>query len=216
MTNMIDNRLKSLTKYVVKNDSIIDIGCDHALLDIYLIKNKIANNIIVSDISNNALKQGINNIKKYNLENYINTRCGNGLEVLNEEDNINTIIISGMGTNTILNILNNKYLNKINKLIIQSNKDYYLLRKEVNKLGFIIDKEEVILVNNKLYINIVFIRGNKNYTIEELKYGTKNMINKEIYINYLLKKYNKIINSTTDNKQKDLLKKEINYLENIK
>ncbi len=216
MTNMIDNRLKSLTKYVDKNDSIIDIGCDHALLDIYLIKNKIANNIIVSDISNNALKQGINNIKKYNLENYINTRCGNGLEVLNEEDNINTIIISGMGTNTILNILNNKYLNKINKLIIQSNKDYYLLRKEVNKLGFIIDKEEVILVNNKLYINIVFIRGNKNYTIEELKYGTKNMINKEIYINYLLKKYNKIINSTTDNKQKDLLKKEINYLENIK
>ena len=216
MTNMIDNRLKSLTKYVDKNDSIIDIGCDHALLDIYLIKNKIANNIIVSDISNNALKQGINNIKKYNLENYINTRCGNGLEVLNEEDNINTIIISGMGTNTILNILNNKYLNKINKLIIQSNKDYYLLRKEVNKLGFIIDKEEVILVNNKLYINIVFIRGNKKYTIEELKYGTKNMINKEIYINYLLKKYNKIINSTTDNKQKDLLKKEINYLENIK
>lgn len=215
MTNMIDNRLKSLTKYVDKNDSIIDIGCDHALLDIYLIKNKIANNIIVSDISNNALKQGINNIKKYNLENYINTRCGNGLEVLNEEDNINTIIISGMGTNTILNILNNKYLNKINKLIIQSNKDYYLLRKEVNKLGFIIDKEEVILVNNKLYINIVFIRGNKNYTIEELKYGTKNMINKEIYINYLLKKYNIIINSTTDNKQKDLLKKEINYLENI-
>ena len=216
MTNMIDNRLKSLTKYVDKNDYIIDIGCDHALLDIYLIKNKIANNIIVSDISNNALKQGINNIKKYNLENYINTRCGNGLEVLNDEDNINTIIISGMGTNTILNILNNKYLNKINKLIIQSNKDYYLLRKEVNKLGFIIDKEEVILVNNKLYINIVFIRGNKNYTIEELKYGTKNMINKEIYINYLLKKYNKIINSTTDNKQKDLLKKEINYLENIK
>ena len=77
MTNMIDNRLKSLTKYVDKNDYIIDIGCDHALLDIYLVKNKIANNIIVSDISNNALKQGINNIKKYNLENYINTRCGN-------------------------------------------------------------------------------------------------------------------------------------------
>lgn len=215
MTNMIDNRLKSLTKYVDKNDYIIDIGCDHALLDIYLVKNKIANNIIVSDISNNALKQGINNIKKYNLENYINTRCGNGLEVLNEEDNINTIIISGMGTNTILNILNNKYLSKINKLIIQSNKDYYLLRKEVIKLGFIIDKEEVILVNNKLYINIVFIRGNKKYTIEELKYGTKNMINRKVYYEYLIKKYKNILNKITNKEKEKELLNEINVLNNL-
>lgn len=212
---MIDERLKSLTKYVNRNDKIIDIGCDHALLDIYLVKNNIVHKIIVSDVSKNALMQGINNINKYNLSDKIYARCGSGLEVLNSNDDIDTVIISGMGSNTIIDILNNKYLNKINKLIIQSNKDYYLLRKEIIKLGFIIDKEEVILVNNKLYINIVFIRGNKNYTIEELKYGTKNMINKEIYINYLLKKYNIIINSTTDNKQKDLLKKEINYLENI-
>ena len=215
MTNMIDNRLKSLTKYVDKKDYIIDIGCDHALLDIYLVKNKIANNIIVSDISNNALKQGINNIKKYNLENYINTRCGNGLEVLNEEDNINTIIISGMGTNTILNILNNKYLSKINKLIIQSNKDYYLLRKEVIKLGFIIDKEEVILVNNKLYINIVFIRGTKKYNIEELKYGTKNMINRKVYYEYLIKKYKNILNKITNKEKEKELLNEINVLNNL-
>ena len=215
MTNMIDNRLKSLTKYVDKNDSIIDIGCDHALLDIYLVKNKIANNIIVSDISNNALKQGINNIKKYNLENYINTRCGNGLEVLNNKDNINTIIISGMGTNTILNILNNKYLSKINKLIIQSNKDYYLLRKEVIKLGFIIDKEEVILVNNKLYINIVFIRGTKKYNIEELKYGTKNMINRKVYYEYLIKKYKNILNKITNKEKEKELLNEINVLNNL-
>ena len=123
---MIDERLKSLVKYISKNDSVIDIGCDHALLDIYLIQNNIIDSVIVSDISSNALKQGINNIKKYNLDSRIDARCGNGLEVLNDKDNINTVIISGMGTNTILNILNNQYLNKINKLIIQSNKDYYL------------------------------------------------------------------------------------------
>ena len=157
---MISNRLKSLVKYINKNDKIIDIGCDHALLDIYLIKNKYINNIIVSDISSNALKQGIKNIKKYNLDNYIETRLGNGLNVLNNIDYINTIIISGMGTYTILDILNNKYLENINKLIIQSNKDYDILREKVCNLGFIIDKEEVILDNNKIYINIVFISLN--------------------------------------------------------
>lgn len=213
---MIDERLKSLVKYISKNDRVIDIGCDHALLDIYLIQNNIIDSVIVSDISSNALKQGINNIKKYNLDSRIDARCGNGLEVLNDKDNINTVIISGMGTNTILNILNNQYLNKINKLIIQSNKDYYLLRSEVTKLGFIISNEEVIVVNNKLYINIIFVRGNKNYTIDELKYGTRNMINKEIYYKYLIDKYNKILNCINDNTTKDEIRNEILLIESYK
>lgn len=213
---MIDERLKSLVKYVDKKDNIIDVGCDHALLDIYLVQNNITDSVIVSDISNNALQQGINNIKKYNLDDRIDVRCGNGLEVLNNEDDVNTIIISGMGTNTILDILNNNYLSKVNKLIIQSNKDYYLLRSEVNKLGFIISNEEVIVVNNKLYINIIFVRGNKKYSLNELKYGTKDMLNKEIYYKYLIDKYNKILNCINDNATKDEIRKEILLIESYK
>ncbi len=208
---MISNRLKSLVKYINKTDKIIDIGCDHALLDIYLIKNKYINNIIVSDISSNALKQGIKNIKKYNLDNYIETRLGNGLNVLNNNDYIDTIIISGMGTYTILDILNNKYLENINKLIIQSNKDYDILREEVCNLGFNIDKEEVILDKDKIYINIVFIKGKSKLSKEEIIYGTKDMINKEIYYKYLLDKYNKIYLLSKDIK----LKEKIDYIEKM-
>lgn len=212
MNNMITSRLKSLTKYINKNDKIIDIGCDHALLDIYLIKNKIVDKVIVSDISNNALNQGIENIKKYNLENNIDTRCGNGLEVLNELDKIDTIIISGMGTHTILDILNNDYLKNIKKLIIQSNNDYELLRRSVVELGFIISNEETI-VDSKLYINIIFERGKKEYTEEEYKYGLKSMLNKEIYYKHLINKYNKIIDNIKDKNQQELLNKEIKFLE---
>ena len=154
---MISSRLKSLVKYVKKNDKVIDIGCDHALLDIYLVKNNIVNDIIVSDVSLNALEQGKENIKKYNVSDKIDARCGNGLEVLKETDNVDTVIISGMGTNTILEILNNDYSYNVKKLIIQSNNDYYELRRDINKLGFIIHQEEVIEDNDKIYINIVTI-----------------------------------------------------------
>ena len=41
MINMISNRLQSLVKYINKEDKIIDIGCDHALLDIYLSKKNV-------------------------------------------------------------------------------------------------------------------------------------------------------------------------------
>ena len=215
MINMIDDRLKSLIKYIDSKDLLIDIGCDHALIDIYLIKNNILNNIIISDISINALNQGILNIKKNKLDNKIDARCGNGLEVLNEFDNIDTILISGMGTNTILKILDNKCLNRINKLIIQSNKDYYLLRKEVIKLGFMISNEEVIVSNNKMYINIVFVRGNKKYTDIELKYGISNMKNKKIYYEYLINKYQNILLSIQDKDKYTELQNEINILKEL-
>ena len=210
MINMIDNRLKSLVKYIDSTDKVIDIGCDHALLDIYLIKNNILNNIIVSDISSNALNQGIKNIKKYNLESFIDTRLGNGLEVLNSSDNIDTIIISGMGTNTILDILNNSYFKNINKLIIQSNKDYYTLRKYLTNNGFYISNEEAVFVNDKVYLNIVFIRGNKEYNEYELKFGT-NMLNKEKYYKYLIDKKVSIKNKVTDINKINELDNEIEY-----
>ena len=211
----ISDRLSSLAKYIEKDDIIADIGCDHALLDVYLIKENIKDNIIISDISSNALEQGINNIKKYKLDNFIDVRCGNGLEVLNDNDVVNTIIISGMGTNTILKILSNKYIDKLNKLIIQSNRDYYELRKGICAKGFYIKKEEVITDNNKIYINIVFIRGKKQHNNNELKYGTKDMINKKIYYNHLINKYEKILENTINKKLKQELIKEINYLKKL-
>jgi len=211
---MISNRLKSLTKYIDSTDKIIDIGCDHALLDIYLIKNNIVDNIMVSDVSENALEQGIENINKYNLNDYIEARCGNGLEVLDSNDIINTVIISGMGTNTILNILNNKYLNNINKLVIQSNKDYDLLRKGIVELGFKISAEEVVLDNNKLYLNIVFIRGKECYSDIEIKYGTNKLINKKLYYEYKINKYEKIIDKVNDD-IKIKLTNEINILNTL-
>ena len=209
--NNLSDRLKSLTKYINKTDKVIDIGCDHALLDIYLVKNNIVDNIIVSDVSSNALKQGINNINKYNLTNKIDARCGNGLEVLNDSDIVNTVIISGMGSNTILKILSNKYIKNINKLVIQSNKDYELLRRNIVSLGFIIDKEEVVEDNGKLYINIIFIKGNKEYSDTIYKYGLSSMVNKEIYYNYLIDKYNKILSNVID----ESIVKEVEILNSI-
>lgn len=214
MINMISNRLKSLVKYVNKADKVIDIGCDHALLDVFLVKNDVVSSVIVSDVSSNALRQGISNIKKYNLENNIDARVGNGMDVLESTDNVDTIIISGMGTNTILEILNNRYLSNIKKMIIQSNKDYYELRRSVVKLGFVISSEEVIEDNNKLYINIVFVRGIKDYSVEELKYGTDNMINKNLYYESLIEKNTRILNSITDEKLGNTLKAEIRFLKN--
>ncbi len=176
---MISARLKSLAKYIDIQDKIIDIGCDHALLDIYLVKNKIIDSLIVSDVHCGALRAGIENIKKNRLSKKINTRLGSGLDVLTYEDDIDTILISGMGTSTIISILNNPYLKRINKLILQSNNDHFELRSKLTAMGFYIESEEYLVDNKKNYINIVFKKGKSSYSKRELRYGPILIHNKD-------------------------------------
>ena len=169
----ISKRLEAISSLVPINSNIIDIGCDHALLDIYLYQKKISNKIIASDINNNALNNAKENIEKNKLSKYIETRLGNGLDTLNKEDNIDTIVISGMGAHTIVGILkNNKYkLENIKTIIIQSNTKLEFLRKEVTKLNYLIEDEIMVEDNKKTYTIIKLIKGKKKYTKKELYFG---------------------------------------------
>lgn len=196
---MLSLRLSSLTKFVNYNDKIIDIGCDHALLDIFLVKNDLVKSIIASDINVQALNSGIKNIENEGLSDKINARLGDGLNVLTDKDNIDTVIISGMGTNTIMGILNNDHLKNINKLIIQSNNDHTMLRKYVTKLGFFIKSEEYFQDNKKNYINIVFVRGNKKYSKIDLTYGPILKHNKP-YLEFEINNIEKIAELVPKNK----------------
>ena len=197
---MLSKRLQSLTKYINKEDKLIDIGCDHALIDIYLIKNNIVDSLIVSDVHEGALEQGINNIKYYGYTDKIDTRLGDGLKVLTDNDDINTVLISGMGTSTIIDILNNEYTKRINKLIIQSNNDHEELRRGIVSLGYQIVEEEFIEDNRKNYINIVFTRGVKEYTDIEYKYGPI-LINNNEYLEYMIKHCKSVLSYVPEDKK---------------
>ena len=129
----INERLKRVASYVDDNSYIIDVGCDHALLDIYLVKTK--NNIktIASDISDGPLEYAYKNIEKEKMLDKIKITKRNGIDKLEKE--VDTIIISGMGTSSILNIVFRKKdnLKNIKKIIISSNNDWYNLRKTFQK-----------------------------------------------------------------------------------
>ena len=188
---MLSRRLKSIAGLIKSEDRVVDIGCDHALLDIYLVENKILDTVVVSDVNKNALQIGTQNIAKHNLTSKIEARLGYGLTIIDE--NIDTAVISGMGTNTIIKILAHTNLKYLNKLIIQSNNDYYLLRKFVCLRGFYITHESVVYEKGKYYINIVFERGRKRYSNKELKYGPILKSTNRDYFNFMLKKHTAIL-----------------------
>ena len=169
----ISKRLEAISSLIPNNSKVIDIGCDHGLLGIYLLEKKISTKVIASDINENALKNAKKNIRKSKLENTIETRLGNGLDTLKESDNIDTIIISGMGAHTAIGILKNNLnkLKKINTIIVQSNTKIEFLRKELTKLNYLIADEILIEDNKKTYTIIKFIKGKQKYTKKELFFG---------------------------------------------
>ena len=154
----ISKRLAAIASFVPQNAKILDVGCDHGLLDIYLFQNNQAKKIIASDVKRSALKNAIDNIKKNNLTKKIETREGNGLEVIKENDLIDTVVLSGMGALTIIEILKKgkEKLKSINHIIVQSNTKLELLRKEIIKMNYYIEDEQIIKDSNKVYIIIKF------------------------------------------------------------
>lgn len=166
----ISSRLKAIFDYVDDNSRVVDVGCDHALLDIYLVNN--LNNItcIASDINKNALNIARKNIDDYKLTNKIETVLSDGLDNLSIDNNT-IIVISGMGTNTILGILNNKKSFLAKKIIIQSNNNLYELRSNMLKRGYIIEDETVVHDKGKYYVTILFKKGKIKYKNYELYFG---------------------------------------------
>lgn len=168
----LSERLKSIADFIDNNSNIIDIGCDHGLLDIYLVQSKENIKIIASDINNNALANAIKNIKKYKLENTIKVIQSNGLNNI-DTTNMDTIVIAGMGAHTITGILYNNLnkLKNINTIVLQSNNDIDFLRKKIVSIGYYIEKENLIKEKNIIYTIIKFKKGHKHYTRKELYFG---------------------------------------------
>jgi len=170
--NNLSLRLKSIADYIPDNIKMVDIGCDHALLDIYLYKTRKNIKIIASDVNENALNQAKTNIKKYKLDNVIETRLSDGLDNI-AKDEIDTIVISGMGAHTIVGILhkNLKKLANVDNIIIQSNNHTHFLREKITKLNYYIASEKLVKDNNIIYTIICFKKGKKRYSKKELYFG---------------------------------------------
>ena len=187
----LSKRLETITSYINNDDRVLDVGCDHGYLDIYLALNKKNSLIIASDISKEVIKKTKENIKRYNVADKIKVYCTNGTE--NIFDDYNTIVVAGMGSYTILNIL--KSSKKVNKLIICSNNNWDDIRKNISLIGYQLIEERLIYESKKLYSIMLFKKGKNKLSKKEIMIGKYNFKNQKLYDIYLketMRTYKKI------------------------
>ena len=174
----INSRLKTIGDLVEKDSVCLDVGCDHALLDIYLVKQKKNIKAIASDIADGPIKAAKDNIKREKLEGIIEIRQGDGLSTYTND--INTVIISGMGGRNIIGICKYKkdVLKKVNTFIISPNNYQEDVKKYFTKNGFYIENEEFVRDNRFIYQIIIFKKGKRKYTKKDYFFGPVFLIKK--------------------------------------
>lgn len=208
---MISKRLNKIADLVLRDKIVFDVGSDHALLPCYLIKHNIAQKVYAGDNKVGPLNSAISNIKTYGYEDRIIPVLSDGLAKVS--DDVEVVIIAGMGYYTVESILNDANLNNYEQIIVQINKNTHLLRQYISDHNYTILDEEVIYDDFYYEIVVFNTKYHESYTSKEIEFGPILLKKRNDtfieYLNYRAKQIKKIIEQAklVDNPKKDELLK---------
>lgn len=169
-------RLTAIADMVTEGNRLVDVGCDHGYLPVYLLLNKKIPGAIAMDVRKGPLSRAEEHIRAYNLENYIETRLSDGLSALKPGEG-DTLVIAGMGGPLMERILTEgkTVRETFSELILQPQSDIPHFRRFIREEGWEIVKEDMILEEGKFYPMMKVIPGYKQtmtpYTKEEEWFG---------------------------------------------
>ena len=100
----LGKRLLKIAEFIPAGSRVADIGTDHGVLPIHLVRCGLACSVIATDINKKPLGKAAENIDTAALSDYITLRLGDGLGCI-AADEVDTIVIAGMGGELIADIL---------------------------------------------------------------------------------------------------------------
>ncbi len=148
----LDNRLQLCASLVRPSARLVDVGTDHALLPIWLLKHGKISCAIASDINSAPLESGRANAQKYGVKNIV-FRLGAGLSTILADDKITDAVIAGMGGEVIAQIISDSGLarDKDLNLILQPMTKSEELIAFLCENGFEIQKQKCTVSHGKCY-----------------------------------------------------------------
>ena len=148
----IDERLQTVAAFVPAGARAAEIGCDHAYLICSLAESgKIAHGL-ACDLNAGPLAQARREVETHKLGDKVECRLGDGLSCVGQ-DEVDTVIIAGMGGETIAAILAAcAWENKSDKLfVLQPMTRAPLLRRWLYHNGYVIETESACIAAGHPY-----------------------------------------------------------------
>ncbi len=147
-----------------------DIGTDHAHLPAALLQRGRCRHMILTDLSESALRNARDEMIRLRLTDRVSLRAGDGLSPLDETCGM--ISVTGMGGRTIRGILlDGREKLRGASLILSAHTDLPLIRDAVRLIGYHLDREEPCFCAGRYYLVIRARPGARDMTPREIRLG---------------------------------------------
>jgi len=141
-----------LADLVTPGNRLVDVGCDHGYLSIYLVRKGICPRALAMDVRKGPLAGAEEHIAEYGLGNYIETRLSDGLGAYAAGE-ADTLVCAGMGGRLMEKIITDgrNRMGQLRELILQPQSQLREFRVFLRKAGFCVTAEDAVCEDGKYY-----------------------------------------------------------------
>ncbi len=142
-------RLRACCNFITPGHRVADVGTDHGYLGIWLLKQGICPSVIASDIGEGPLSAAKANAQRFGLGDKMQFCLSDGAQSIPRD--FDTLVIAGMGAQTMIHILDNAPWLAGRTLVLQPQNKAHLLRAWLSQQGWRICREQLVRDGRFLY-----------------------------------------------------------------
>ncbi|MBQ8741343.1 MAG: SAM-dependent methyltransferase [Clostridia bacterium] len=163
----LSKRLSLIAELVNEGSSVCDVGTDHGYLPAFLYLSGKCKNVTATDINQKPLESAKANLARLGADKVKLILC-DGLASVTRQD-ADTVIIAGMGGEVISGIISRAAFLRDNtvSLILQPTTAAKELRLFLAQNGFVVEREQALAENGKIYSVMLVRFSGSPYTISD-------------------------------------------------
>ena len=147
----LSKRLGAIARLVPAGSRAADIGTDHGYVPVWLIENGVCQSIYASDIREGPLKKAIASARQHSVYDKIRFSLSAGLDDC-ASDEVDTIIIAGMGGESMIEILAAAPWAHGKKLILQPQTKIRQLRRWLHENEYTVTGAQLVEDAGRIYL----------------------------------------------------------------
>ena len=159
----MSRRLMTVASLVTAGSRLVDAGCDHAWLCIWLVKNGFCPSAIASDVREGPLAAAREHVIAFGLDDRIEVRLSDGLRAFRPGEG-DSLVLAGMGGRLMERILSESAAvrESFRELILEPQSETASVRRFLGKLGWEIRQERMVLEDGKYYPVLRAVRSGES------------------------------------------------------
>lgn len=214
----MNKRLELISSLIPNGIGFADVGTDHGYLPLYMLENGYKGKVFASDINRKPLENAISSARAAGYEDEISFSIFDGLDE-SIRDEIDTVVIAGMGGDTICGILDRAelYMDKKYLLILQPMTKAEVLRYWLGYNEYVFLEEKLVEDAGEIYqIFTARFGGNGNTRLKDAELFTGQYslaVKNELFparLSMLIKRFEKAITGM-DGAKRAIGRRAINY-----